>query len=88
MSRNRTVGLRALLPGRYCPLNATIFYAATKDRITGERMQTSKINPASYLLGALAVCDEHRAEVLKSFNILQGLTIKQDSLALLPRDVC
>ncbi len=31
----------------------------------------SKINPASYLLGALAVCDEHRAEVLEFGNILQ-----------------
>ncbi len=43
----------------------------------------SKINPASYLLGALAVCDEHRAEVLEFVNIHQGLTINQDSLVLL-----
>ncbi len=47
-----------------------------------------KINPASHLLGALVVCDEQRAEVLEFVNILQGLTIKQDSLALLTRDEC
>ncbi len=49
---------------------------------------TGKINPASYLIGALAVCDELRAEVLEFLNTLQGLTIKQDSLALLTRDEC
>ncbi len=41
---------------------------------------TSKINPASDLLGVLVVCDEHRAEVLE-FAI-----IKQDGLVLFTRD--
>ncbi len=49
---------------------------------------TSKINSASDLLGALAVCDEHRAEVLEFVDLPLGLTIKQDSLALLTRDEC
>ncbi len=31
---------------------------------------TSKINPASDLTGALAVCDDRRAAVLEFFNIL------------------
>ncbi len=47
---------------------------------------TSKINPASDLLGALAVCDEHRAEVVELVNTLQRLSIKHDGLALLTRD--
>ncbi len=47
---------------------------------------TSKINPASDLLGALVVCDEHRAEVLEFARIHQGLIIKQDGLVLLTRD--
>ncbi len=41
---------------------------------------TSKIYPAYDVPNALAVCDDHRAEVLQFFHILQGLTIKQDSL--------
>ncbi len=48
----------------------------------------SNVNPASDLLGALAACDEHLAEVLEFVNILQGLTIKQDILALFTRDEC
>ncbi len=59
-----------------------------KERMQATKCGTSKINPASYLLGALAVCDEHRAELLEFVNILQGLTIKQDSLVLLTRDEC
>ncbi len=47
---------------------------------------TSKINPASDLLGALVVFDEHQAEVLEFVNIHQGLTIKEDGLVLLTRD--
>ncbi len=39
MSRNSRVKWIVLLPGRPCPLCATIFYAAAKDRIAGERMQ-------------------------------------------------
>ncbi len=35
MSRNRRAKLSALLPGRPCSLYATIFHAATKDRIVG-----------------------------------------------------
>ncbi len=38
--------------------------------------------PASNLLGALAVCNEYQGEELEFAHILQGLTIKQDSLAL------
>ncbi len=49
---------------------------------------TGKINPASDLLGALTVCNEHQAEVLEFVHTLKGLTIKQDSLALLTRDEC
>ncbi len=48
----------------------------------------SKINPASDLLVALVVCEEHRAEVLESVHILQGPTIKQHGLVLLTRDEC
>ncbi len=44
---------------------------------------TSKINPASDFLGAPTVYDKHQAEVLEFVSILQGLTIKQDGLALL-----
>ncbi len=47
-----------------------------------------KINPASDLLVALAVCEEHRAEVLESVHNLLGPTIKQYGLALLTRDEC
>ncbi len=50
--------------------------------------ETSKINSASDFLGALAVCDEHRAGVLEFVNILQELTIKPDGLAVLTRDEC
>ncbi len=46
----------------------------------------SKINPASDLIGAQAVCYEHRTEVLELVNNLQRLTIKQDGLALHTRD--
>ncbi len=46
-------------------------------------MWNDKINSASYFLDALAVYDEHRAEVLEFVNIVQGLTIKQNGLALL-----
>ncbi len=63
-----------------------IFHAATKNRIASRECGMSKINPASDLLGTLDVCEEHRAEVLEFFHITQGLTIKQDSLALLTRD--
>ncbi len=42
MSRIRRVGLSALLPGRPCPLYATIFHAATKDRTAGERMRNEQ----------------------------------------------
>ncbi len=42
---------------------------------------TSKSNPASDHLGALAVCDEHQAEVLEFVFILLELTTKQDGFA-------
>ncbi len=70
------------MPGRPCPLYATIFYAATKDRFGGPECGTDKINPAFDLLGVLTVGDEHRVEVLKFVNIRQG------DLALLVRDEC
>ncbi len=40
-------------------------------------------NPASDILD---VCDEHGAEVTEFVNILQGLTIMHDGLALLTSD--
>ncbi len=83
MSCNRRVKLIAHLSGRPCPLYATIFDAVIKDRIAGEGMRNEED-----LLGAVAVCDEHRANVLEFFHILQGLTIKQDNLALLTWDKC
>ncbi len=39
-SPNRRAKWSALLPGRPCPLYTTIFHAATKDRIAGERMRS------------------------------------------------
>ncbi len=42
MSRNRRAGWNAPLPGRPCPVYATIFHAATKDRIAGERMRNEQ----------------------------------------------
>ncbi len=42
MSHNRRVKLNVLLPGRPCSLCATIFHAATKDRIAGERMRNEQ----------------------------------------------
>ncbi len=45
--------------------------------------RTSKNSTCFEHVGALAVCDEHRAEVLEFINTFQGLTIKQDNLALL-----
>ncbi len=41
-SRSRRVKLNALLPGRPYPLYATIFHAATKDRIADERMRNEQ----------------------------------------------
>ncbi len=54
------------------------FTLRPKTGLQARECGTSEINPASYLLGALAVCNEQRAEVLEFVNILQGLTIKQD----------
>ncbi len=51
-----------------------------------ENAVRARLISASDLLGALGVCDEHRFEVLEFINILQGLIIKQDNLALLTRD--
>ncbi len=78
---------------RYCLVDPTLctqryFTPRPKTGLQARECGTSKINPASYLFGALAVCDEHRAEVLEFVHILQGLTLKQDSLALLTRDEC
>ncbi len=79
--RSGRVKLSTLLPDRPCPLGATIFHAAAKVMIAGKGMRNEP-------LGALAVCDGHQVEVLEFVHILQGLTIKQDSLALLTRDEC
>ncbi len=49
---------------------------------------TGKVYPDSNLFGALAVCDEHRIEVLEVVNIFQWLTIKQSSLAQVTKDEC
>ncbi len=40
------------------------------------------------LFGALAVYDDHQAEVVEFVNILQELTFKREGLALLIRDEC
>ncbi len=49
---------------------------------------TCKVNPASDLFDAMAVCDEQRINVLELVNTLQWPTIKQDGLALVTRDEC
>ncbi len=49
---------------------------ATKDSIAGEIIRNGQDKSCFCLLGGLAVCDEHRSEVPKFVNILQGLTIK------------
>ncbi len=54
--------LSAPLPDRPCALCAA---------------QGCKVKPVSDLFGALAVCDNHRAEALVFANIFQGLIIKQ-----------
>ncbi len=48
--------------------------------------ETDKINPASKLFDAPAVCDEHQPEVLEFVNFIRGFTTKYDGLALLARD--
>ncbi len=52
----------------HCLLFATIFHAATKNTIAGERMR----NPASDLFGAVTNCEEHRDEVLEFVNHQTG----------------
>ncbi len=47
-----------------------------------------QVNTASELFDTLTICDEHRIEVLELFNFPQGLTFKQDGLALITRDEC
>ncbi len=49
---------------------------------------TGKINSASDIFGALAVCDENRMELFELVNILQWRTITQNDLVLLNRDEC
>ncbi len=56
-----------------------------QQQLQAKEYGTVKIKSASNLFGALAVSDKHRAEFV---NILQGLTIKQDGLALLTSDEC
>ncbi len=64
----------------------TYFTLRPKTGMQAKECGTSKTNPASDLLGALAVWDDHQAEVLEFVHILQGLTFKKDSLALLTMD--
>ncbi len=59
----------------YCLVDPAL---CTQLYFTPRECGTSKINPASDLLGVLAVCHEHRIEVLEFVNILQWLTMKQD----------
>ncbi len=56
-----------------------------KQQLQARKCGTAKINSTSDLFGALVVSDKHRAEFV---NILQGLAIKQDGLALLTSDEC
>ncbi len=73
-SRNRRAESSAPLPGRPCSLDATIFQTLSKTGLKGRECKPSTINHASDLLDAMAVCDEHRAEVLEFVNNLQRLT--------------
>ncbi len=57
-------------------------------RLQARECQTDRISTVSDIFSALAICDEHRSEVLEFVKILQGLTIKQEGLALLTRDRC
>ncbi len=75
--RNHRTESITSLPGKPCSFYATIFHAATTDKIVDERMQTCKITPASDLFGALAVCDENKTELFNLVNILQWLAMKQ-----------
>ncbi len=70
------------------PCEQRYFRPQPKTGLQARECGTNKIKTASDLFGVLVVCDEHRAEVLEFANILQGLTIKQDGLALLTRDEC
>ncbi len=58
--------------------------ALAKTRESG----TGKINPVSYLFGALSVCGENKTKAFELANIRQCLNIKQDDLVLLTRDGC
>ncbi len=53
-----------------------------------QKRRSGKLNPAFGLLVVLAVCDEHRAEVLPFINIIQRLAIKQGGFVLSTRDEC
>ncbi len=75
--RNRWTESIDPMSGRPCPLYATIFHHATKDRIIDERIRNGHF---------WSLCAEHRTEVLERVNLLQWLTIMQDNLALTTRD--
>ncbi len=83
MSRNRRVKLSERHPIGHALCAQRYFTPRPKAGLQARECRTSKINPASDLLVALAVCDEHGADVLELVHIIAGLTIKQDSLALL-----
>ncbi len=52
------------------PCEQRYFRPQLKTGLRARECGTSKIKPASDLFGVLAVCDEHRAEVLEFANIL------------------
>ncbi len=82
-SRNRRAEWNAPLSGRACPLYATVFHNC---KVVCGIAGTGRVNPDSDCFSLLIFCDEHRAEVLETANIIQRLTIKQDGVPLLTRD--
>ncbi len=82
-SRNRRAESNAPLSGRACPLHATVFHNC---KVVCGIAGIGRVNPDSDCFSLLIFCDENRAEVLETANIIQRLTIKQDGVALLTRD--
>ncbi len=57
-----------------------------KPELQAREFRTGKINPASYLLNALEICEEKGPEVIELVISLKGIAIEQDDRALLIRD--
>ncbi len=72
----------------YCLVDAAICTARPKIGSQVRECGTNKINAASDFIRVLAVCYEHRVEVLEFVNIPQGHTIKQGGTTLLTRAEC